>query len=234
MKKLILIAALSLGLINQNAYGQAFSVQHDTVSALGMTGNVINLHNMITTTQSADVLLQWQVVEHNLPAGWMNIDLGICDNKLCYPSSVFGGTTQQIDTVRSSKSIDLKLIVNPGPENGTYYVKVFIRDLANTMSTTTTYVISKWATSVSNVSRNEDNVTLYPNPAREDLNVRFDGQAGVKNIAVYNLIGKMVSIYKVQGNSAKLNLNNIPSGIYFVRLLDGNGRIIATRKFTHQ
>ena len=136
--------------------------------------------------------------------------------------------------MRSSKSIDLKLIVNPGHENGTYYVKVFIRDLANTMSTTTTYVISKWATSVSNVSRNEDNVTLYPNPAREDLNVRFDGQAGVKNIAVYNLIGKMVSIYKVQGNSAKLNLNNIPSGIYFVRLLDGNGRIIATRKFTHQ
>jgi hypothetical protein len=87
---------------------------------------------------------------------------------------------------------------------------------------------------VSVVTKTDDEVSIYPNPARSHVNVVFDAALGVKNIAVYNLIGKLVSIYKVNGNSAKLDIEEIPAGIYFIRLINSQGKIVATRKFTHQ
>jgi hypothetical protein len=81
----------------------------------------------------------------------------------------------------------------------------------------------------------QDEVVLYPNPAHEEVNIVYGNDAGVKNIAIYNLIGKVVSVFKPIGNSsAKLFIDNLPQGIYFVRLIDAQGAVIATRKFTRQ
>jgi hypothetical protein len=80
----------------------------------------------------------------------------------------------------------------------------------------------------------KNDVILYPNPASNYLNVIFNPDAGIKNIAIYNLIGRVVSVFRVSGNSAKLDIDNTPSGIYFVRLMTDQGEIIATRKFTRQ
>lgn len=82
--------------------------------------------------------------------------------------------------------------------------------------------------------RGNDGIAVYPNPAYGELNVLFDINTGIRNITVYNLIGKAITVYKVNGNSAKLDTENLPSGIYFIRLIDGQGRVVATRKFTHQ
>jgi hypothetical protein len=58
----------------------------------------------------------------------------------------------------------------------------------------------------------------------------------VKTIAVYNLIGKLMGpIYKPSSSSsAKIDLDDMPTGIYFLRLMDGQGRVVATRRFTRQ
>lgn len=80
-----------------------------------------------------------------------------------------------------------------------------------------------------------DLVTIYPNPARSELNVIFDSKLDIRTIAVYNLIGKVVSVFKVtSGTSARLDIDNIPSGIYFIRLTDSQGKVAATCKFTRQ
>ncbi len=78
-------------------------------------------------------------------------------------------------------------------------------------------------------------ISMYPNPAHNELNVIFDAASDVKNILVYNIIGRVMSVYKItDSNSANLNLENIPSGIYFVRLINSHGEMVATRKFTKQ
>ena len=41
-------------------------------------------------------------------------------------------------------------------------------------------------------------------------------------------------VYKVNGNSANMSLENMPGGIYFVRLVNSAGNIVATKKFTKQ
>ncbi|RYY19403.1 MAG: T9SS type A sorting domain-containing protein [Chitinophagaceae bacterium] len=233
MKRTLLLIFTAFSLLS-NATGQTYSVQHDTVSQSSSGTSTMYLHNYITTTQAA-VPISWKITGHNLPADWINNpDMGLCDNNLCYGSAYFSNGMWNIDTVKSTKAIDMKLQVKPdGGHTGTYYVSVNVRDMPSTINSTITYIINKWPTGVTTVTRSEDNVTIYPNPAREALNVVFDESLGVKNIAVYNLIGKIVSIYKVSSNSAKLDLTDIPTGIYFVRLMNAQGQIVATRRFTH-
>ena len=79
-------------------------------------------------------------------------------------------------------------------------------------------------------------MVLYPNPAREAVNVIYNEKAGIKTIAVYNIIGKLMGpVYKPADNgSAKIDLDDIPNGIYFLRLMDSQGHVLATRRFTRQ
>src|SRR5690606_15023804 len=116
--------------------------------------------------------------------------------------------------------------------SGWVSVKVF-DPTAQLQSKTITFVGKKVATGVVDVTRSEDNVLLFPNPANDNINVVFPNME-IKSIAVYNLIGKAVKIFKVNGNSAKLDIADVPSGIYFIRLMNDRGQIMATRKFTHQ
>ena len=43
-----------------------------------------------------------------------------------------------------------------------------------------------------------------------------------------------MSIYRAGGNSANMSVENMPAGVYFVRLINNRGDIVATRKFTKQ
>jgi len=79
------------------------------------------------------------------------------------------------------------------------------------------------------------NVTLYPNPAGKELNITYNPAANVKTIAIYNIIGKVMTVYKVLADgSASLNLENIPYGVYMARLFDSNGSVVTTVRFTRQ
>ena len=116
-----------------------------------------------------------------------------------------------------------------------YSQEIYAQDTISGSSKTLTYIAYASSTGIKTTSSSDD-VVLFPNPAREAVNVIFDGRAGVKTIAIYNLIGKMVSpVYKPSGNnSAKIDVNEMPAGVYFIRLMDGQGRVVATRRFVHQ
>lgn len=228
MKKVVLFALVAFGLTSQIS-AQSFSVAHDTVTAY--TAGSVDVHNTVNNLTSGNLAINWKVVDSSIAPGW-TID-GICDNQLCYPwGTVQPGALQTSGDIEASKSMDFKVQYSTTGAAIGSMTSVTIRFSESLNSKTATFIATKVPTGVTSVTRIEDDVVLYPNPAKDDLNVVFSNTT-VRNIAVYNLIGKIVSIYKVNGNSAKLNVSNIPSGIYFVRLLDGQGRIVATRKFTH-
>ena len=120
--------------------------------------------------------------------------------------------------------------------SGTHWMNVTLTDFTSGSggySKTITFVINHTALAVPNVNKATE-VNMYPNPAHDELNVVYDPSADVKTIAVYNIIGKVMSVYKVNGNSANLNTENMPSGIYFVRLMNSHGEAVVTRRFTKQ
>jgi len=122
-----------------------------------------------------------------------------------------------------------------GATGGTHWMTVSIYDPTPLgTSQTMTFIINKTTTGVPSVTSSSNDAILYPNPANNELNVVYDASADIKNIAVYNIIGKVMTVYKVTGSNANLNIENIPSGVYFVRLYNDQGNVVVTRKFTKQ
>ena len=81
----------------------------------------------------------------------------------------------------------------------------------------------------------ETQLTMYPNPASEELNISFvPGKTGSSTIALYDKNGKLVS-YLYNGvleerktYLRKIDTRLIPSGVYFVKFQ--NGEFIKTKK----
>lgn len=239
MKKFLLAAGLIGALaIPGKGLAQAFTTPQDTVKAT-YPANDGNFHNDITNTSGGDITVQWRVVGNDFPASWKDESVvGICDNLLCRTNAgglLLSGTTYTSGTIANGTTADFHLQMSMSPASvvpGTYWITAQLK--SGTTTKNVTWIVSKFPTGVSTVTRSEDDVVVYPNPARGSVNVVFSSEANVKSVAVYNLIGKMASIYKVNGNSANIPLNDVPAGIYFLRLLDAQGNVVATRKFTHQ
>jgi hypothetical protein len=71
--------------------------------------------------------------------------------------------------------------------------------------------------------------TLYPNPVKNDLNIQMKDGVGIKNIAIYNLLGQLVVAIPDAFNTTAIDVSNLKSGNYFVRIISDKG--MAASKF---
>jgi len=241
MKKFITLLSLTGALLaGGSTYAQSISVQHDTVTLSGAGFHEASNY-LINNTTSA-VTVEWRVLSTNFPSDWLS-NTGICDNATCISGAGLWpvATTYESNPYAASITngmfkLQIDLATASGTTTtGTHYMRIRLNNkFAAGDTAIQTYVVTKTTTSVKVVKATGD-VTMYPNPATTALNVVFDGNADIKNIAVFNIIGKQVNMFKVgSSTSASLNVENLPSGIYFVRLMNGNGEVVATRKFTKQ
>jgi len=78
-----------------------------------------------------------------------------------------------------------------------------------------------WNFSTSTVLGIEDNIikgfALYPNPVKGVLNIR--AQETLKTIQVFNLMGQQVFLKRLNSNKTTINLNRLPQGSYFVKII---------------
>lgn len=66
-----------------------------------------------------------------------------------------------------------------------------------------------------------DIISLYPNPARSDINIRLgEDNISEKPVAVYDIQGnKVIEGLIISGNSSlKINLDALPTGMYFINI----------------
>lgn len=243
VKRILSITTLALGLLfsSNTVKAQAsFTTEADTVWYT-VNGASANIYNRITNVTNNDFQIDWKSVSTDFPQDWRAESvLGICDNNLCRTNigdtAITNGNqvfTSASYLANAQDDFHIQLTGMDAVSAGTHYITLNLQENGGVYDKNMTFIIAKWATNVPNVS-GSDEIVLYPNPARGELNVTYSPKAGIKTAAVYNLIGKQLVAYKVGKASAKLNIDNIPSGIYFLRLMDENGKVVATRKFTHQ
>lgn len=238
MRRIVYLFILPLLFSANTIQAQSFSLPKDTVVAA--VYGYADIYNNVTNQTSDTITIAWKVLSHTFPPSWVSsASFGLCDNVTCYDNQILGGSVQITDTIAGNQTMPYKLQLDVSPSSVVpttgvpYYVTVELT--SGTTVDTVTFGAYKWNTNnVSKVNPNREDVVVYPNPAYNDVNVTFNKELGVKNVAIYNLVGKQVSNYRVSGNSAKLDIERIPAGIYFLRLVDGNGRVVATRRFTHQ
>lgn len=238
MKKYILSLSIILGLAASNDASAQFTIAKDTAKGVASDYGA-KVTNTVTNTSPGSAKYDWKVISTNINSGsgvWYN-DFGLCDNQQCYDKGVLSGTLQTSLDVAAGSSMTMYITyptsIASATSFGPFYATVEVSQ--GSAKDTATWILNKWATGVNAVAtKSYDNVVLYPNPVRDDLNVVFTGMNEVKSIGIYNLIGKQVSAYKVNGTSASVNVDNMPAGIYMLRLMDGQGHVVAVRKFNKQ
>ena len=236
MKRILSICCSVVALtFSFNASAQ-FTVSHDTVTftpSLALT----TIHDDIIVSSTSSISMKWQIdsAASNFPLDWRINSAGgtaFCDNSGCYSDSVDISYPQET-TVYPPGPGDFHMQINLAgatTTSGTYYMTVKFFSFPTTAYET--FMVS-YPTALP-IVRNSEETLVYPNPATSSVNVVFDATMDIKNVAIYNIIGKMMCIYKVNGNSANLNTDNLNPGIYFLRLINAQGEVAVTRKFTKQ
>lgn len=75
-------------------------------------------------------------------------------------------------------------------------------------------------------------VSIYPNPTDRDLFVKF-AESGERTIVVLDFTGKEIKRMTVTEKLNKLSFDAQAAGIYMVRIMDKDGRIIENRKVVY-
>jgi len=73
-------------------------------------------------------------------------------------------------------------------------------------------------TAVHNVSNSEGVVSVYPNPFSDNVFVKITNANTTAEITVVNLLGEKVMSVQSRGEQTMLELSNLESGIYFIKV----------------
>ncbi len=70
-------------------------------------------------------------------------------------------------------------------------------------------------------------VRVYPNPAKNEVNINFTiSEERTVDISVYNIEGRVLESLKIESekgiNEVEINVSDYPIGVYFVRVFDGS------------
>jgi hypothetical protein len=68
-------------------------------------------------------------------------------------------------------------------------------------------------------------ISIYPNPVKDVLHIEC---GGIKEISIYNSVGKLIGQYKNADAVQIIDMGNLPNGIYLLQLKNQNE--IITRK----
>ncbi|MBI3234706.1 MAG: T9SS type A sorting domain-containing protein [Bacteroidetes bacterium] len=68
--------------------------------------------------------------------------------------------------------------------------------------------------------RESTNINVYPNPANDLLNIIYTGYQSIQSYSIFNLIGQEVMSGVINQNKTALNIENLPTGMYILKLMN--------------
>jgi hypothetical protein len=82
----------------------------------------------------------------------------------------------------------------------------------------------------------EIQISVFPNPANELLNIRFDGNINVESLECFDVTGRIVSIENLmqQSNQFTIDTHQLEAGNYFLRLTYGTKVKTISFMVTHE
>ena len=107
-------------------------------------------------------------------------------------------------------------------EPAIYYQAAYIRMLSGIMS------VNNSTTSNSDLSSEEPQIDLFPNPSLDEVTV--SGNILHYKLVVIDNLGTEISSHVMNGKSQKIDLSAIPAGIYYLRVINKEQEIVASKK----
>ena len=100
-----------------------------------------------------------------------------------------------------------------------FYVKTVIDEVESESSEVYTIVIEDDA-----IEEFASSFNIYPNPANDKLFI--EAEANIEEVSVYTLTGVMVYNEQCSMNNVQLNVSDLNSGVYFVKVVTNNGETV--------
>lgn len=72
-------------------------------------------------------------------------------------------------------------------------------------------------------------VSLYPNPANEQVNIQLNENLQNVKVLLFNTAGAIVHNQEYSGKSILINTAEMPDGFYFIKAFDGEKQIAAQK-----
>lgn len=77
----------------------------------------------------------------------------------------------------------------------------------------------------------EDQISIYPNPAKDILHINFANSSEKRRIEIYDAYGELILSEDVFTQHSVLNIHHFPSGIYFIKVMIPNSTNIIKKIF---
>ena len=90
-----------------------------------------------------------------------------------------------------------------------------------------TYIVGNDCATASIDKNNLLEISLYPNPAKETLNI--SAKNTIESATIYNVLGRKVQSYAVNATSKKLDISSLSTGIYILKYTVDN--VVGSMKF---
>ena len=215
--------------------GQSFVVTpaaSDTLS-VDTSFNVCSSEAILIYTlqnNSPDTLqMNWKAVYSTFPHSWT---LAYCYQGTCLYSGILAHTFTFKMYPGTSSQMQLDAQPTSGAAAGNFQVFTWAtNDSANT-ATYLNYKVGVNActlnTGITEVEAAQ--ISLYPNPVKDELTVSVPRNLDNGHLEIYNLIGSKVYSQPLTDTKA-FDVSNLESGIYMARISEGS-RVVATKKFS--
>lgn len=177
-----------------------------TVTSQGTTGIVWNENSTETIT--------WNVANTTAsPVSTPNVDIFLSkDGGFTYPVTLASG-------VPNNGSANVTIPTGSVTNNA----RVMVRGAGNIFYAINSKNIKiEMATGINEL--NSDNISVYPNPTNDLLNLNFDKSTTVLKVTLTDLQGKIVyNSNAVLGNSLQIDMSNLSNGLYMLDVQTNNG-----------
>ena len=134
------------------------------------------------------------------------------------------GSTQWQESTVQTTSYDMEGLT----PSTTYEVQVKAICASGSESDYVSTSFTTQAVGIDNITL-ANSINLMPNPADNYIELSVNSNVNVKEAVVYNAFGQMIQKVELNDNHARIDLSDMASGMYFIRVNGDN--VSATKKF---
>lgn len=223
MKKLYFILSI---IISSSAFTQLSFPDGDSLYLSETSTDIYDIFDVKghITNNGSTTTVTWTVDSIYNPNNW---NLSLCDKETCLDADI--NTTNDF-TLDLDETTNLKAGFKASGVAGYGYFRVKVENDDTTMSMSFHADIEvDIADGISSFEKNS--ITIFPNPVSSIINVDYSGEAEIKKVAFYNIIGKKIKEINNIGENNSINISDFNDGLYIVKLFGENEELFFTKSF---
>lgn len=199
---------------------------------------IVKGYGELTNLFTEDIQFKWTINPVDVPMEWQ---YQLCDKNQCFGFGVLSNIDPNIGLnapllVEPNTISIMEMGVKPNGVAGCATFEIIAADKNNPDSilASATYIYQlnvnencETATNTKDIDLNA--IKVFPNPTTDYFTITDNDF--VEDIQIFNIIGKEMITNSFQNGKA-YNVMSFPTGLYLVRMMDKNGKIIKTTRLT--